>query len=74
MMNFVKRYHAKDIMKKIDKNPSLATNLYIDSNKIEELLVLSYILKIFKLVIIIMNLSYVVGVFWLVLCEAVYDF
>lgn len=74
MMNFVKRYHAKDIMKKIDKNPSLATNLYIDSNKIEELLVLSYILKIFKLVIIIMNLSYLVGVFWLVLCEAVYDF
>ena len=74
MMNFVKKYHAKDIMKKIDKNPSLATNLYIDSNKIEELLVLSYILKIFKLVIIIMNLSYLVGVFWLVLCEAVYDF
>jgi potassium voltage-gated channel Eag-related subfamily H protein 8 len=38
------------------------------------MLILSYILKIFKLVIIILNLSYLFGVFWLVLCEAVFDF
>jgi hypothetical protein len=61
-------------MDKIEKDPTLATNLDIDSNKIEEMLVFSYFLKIFKLVIIILNLSYLFGVMWIVLCEAVFDF
>ena len=61
-------------MAKIERDPSLAQNLDIDSNNIEELLVFSYFLKIFKLVIIILNLSYLFGVLWICLCEAVFDF
>ena len=61
-------------MAKIEKDPTLATNLDIDSNNIEEMLVFSYFLKIFKLVIIILNLSYLFGVMWILLCEAVFDF
>lgn len=61
-------------MAKIERDPTLATNLDIDSNKIEEMLVLSYFLKIFKLVIIILNLSYLFGVLWMGLCEAIFDF
>ena len=38
------------------------------------MLLLNYFLKIFKLVLIIMNLSYLFGVFWIAVCEAVMDF
>lgn len=31
-------------------------------------------LKIFKLVLVIMNIAYLTGVFWLVLCEGITDF
>ena len=61
-------------MKAIERDPSLANNLDVDSNKIEELLMISYFLKIFKLVIIILNVSYLFGICWLIICEAVYDF
>ena len=74
MMTVVKNYHKNKILAKIERNPSLGENLDIDSNNIEELLMFSYFLKILKLVIIIINLSYLFGVFWLALCEAVYDF
>ena len=74
MMDFVKKQSFKKTMAKIEKDPTLATNLDIDSNNIEEMLVFSYFLKIFKLVIIILNLSYLFGVMWILLCEAVFDF
>lgn len=74
MMNVVKKYRYKKTMAKIERDPTLATNLDIDSNNIEEMLVFSYFLKIFKLVIIILNLSYLFGVMWICLCEAIFDF
>ena len=58
----------------LDDDPELNENFDIDSNKLEEMLLLKYFLKIFKLVIVILNLSYLFGVFWICLCEAVMDF
>lgn len=52
----------------------MALNKDIDSNKIEDLLIISYTLKTLKLVIIIMNITYFTGIFFLVLCEMVHDF
>ena len=49
-------------------------NVDIDSNKIEDLLIISYTLKTLKLVIIIMNITYFTGIFFLVMCEGVHDF
>ena len=52
----------------------MAINVDIDSNKIEDLLIISYTLKTLKLVIIIMNISYFTGMFFLIISELVQDF
>lgn len=49
-------------------------NIEIDQNKIEECLLIEYFLKIVRLVIIILSISYFFGIFFLVVCEAVFDF
>ena len=46
----------------------------MDLNNDEKLLLTSYLLQILKLVIIIANISYLTGVGWLILCEAIRDF
>lgn len=52
----------------------LAFNTDLDQNKIEECLLTEYFLKIVRLVVIILALSYFFGIFFLVVCEAVLDF
>ena len=34
----------------------------------------SYAIKIFKLVVVILNITYLTGVIWLILCELLLDF
>jgi hypothetical protein len=57
-----------------DIDQSLAENKDLDSNKIKTILVVSYLLKTFKLAMIIFNLTYIVGIFWLIICEAHKDY
>lgn len=74
MIDSVKAFWSKLMLERLELDPELNNNLDLDSNKLEEMLMLSYVLKISKLIIIILNLSYVFGVFWMTLCEAVFDF
>lgn len=74
MTDAVKDWWQEQVIKQIEDNPELNDNFDLDSNKLEEMLLLNYFLKIFKLVIVILNLSYLFGVLWLCLCEAVIDF
>ena len=74
MTDAMKDYWKEVILERLEDDPELNNNLDVDSNKLEEMLLLNYFLKILKLVIIILNLSYLFGVFWMCLCEAVLDF
>jgi len=74
MTDAVKDYWQSVVIKQMELDPELNEDFDTDSNKLEEMLLLNYFLKIFKLVLIIMNLSYLFGVFWMVVCEAVMDF
>ena len=56
------------------RDPTLAINVDIDSNKIEDLLIISYSLKTFKIMITIMTITYYTGIFFLIMCEGVQDF
>jgi hypothetical protein len=56
------------------RDPTLANNVDIDSNKIEDLLIISYSLKTFKIMITIMTITYYTGIFFLIMCEGVQDF
>ena len=74
MTDAIKDFWQEWVAQQLDDDPELNENFDIDSNKLEEMLLLKYFLKIFKLVIVILNLSYLFGVFWICLCEAVMDF
>ena len=52
----------------------LANDKDADNNRIEDILMVSYAIKIFKLVIVILNITYLTAVIWLVLCELLLDF
>ena len=64
MTDAVKDYWQSVVIKQMELDPELNEDFDTDSNKLEEMLLLNYFLKIFKLVLIIMNLSYLFGVFW----------
>ena len=58
----------------MDTNDKQADNKDLDLNNVEKLLLTSYTLRIFKLMLVIANVSYLTGVGWMVLCEAIRDF
>ena len=74
MMQFVKAYYQNRIMKLIEENPALGNNSDADNNCIELQLFISYTLKTLRLAIIILNIAYLTGVFWLFIVEFVNDF
>ena len=56
-------------MKKIENDPDLGEDTLKDNNRIEFLLFISYGFQTFKLFIIIVNISFFVGMFWLIYCD-----
>lgn len=74
IMNKVKNRYKLKIQEIIEYDHDLASSIEVDNNKIEEILSISYSLKTLRLIIIIFNISFLTGVFWLMLCEFIQDF
>lgn len=53
----------------MQNDPFLANNMEIDSNKIERIIIISYVIKIFRIVVIIVILGYFLGIFWYILAD-----
>ena len=53
-------------------DPDREENNYSDENKMDFIMLLGVIMKIFKLVLIIANLSYFIGMSWLIICRLEY--
>ena len=74
IMQFFKRLSQEYIQDMVDTNWNLANSKLHDNSKIVSLLILSYFLRTLKLVVIITNVSYFLGIFWYIYCEAEIDF
>jgi hypothetical protein len=74
MMKHVKSIFHKKVKFIIDTDNELANDIDRDSTNIGYILVISYTLKTLKLIIVILNTSYITGVMFLVLSEGVDDF
>lgn len=75
IMGKIKIIYREKILEKM-KNDHLgvvANDKVHDHNKIQELLIIYYVLKITKLVIIILNFSYLFGMFWYIMIKFVED-
>ena len=54
---------------KIERWPEMADDMDIDQNGMNVQVKITYTFKIFKLVLLILNVIYFIGVFWLIYCE-----
>lgn len=66
--------HIKDLFKArlqriIDDEPELADNSDLDNNNIMTILMISYFFKTFKLIVVIVTISYFMGMLWYIFCE-----
>jgi len=52
----------------VENDDPMGDNKDIDNTKIRKLLLISYFLKTFKQVVIILNVSYFLGILWWILC------
>jgi phosphate starvation-inducible membrane PsiE len=59
----------ESMQNKIRSNPKIGEDQTNDHNSIEEILLLGYFLKTMKLVIMIFNISFFVGIFFFVFCD-----
>lgn len=60
---------TKRIKRRIKEDHSIGEDTINDHNNIERLLCTSYLLKTFKIIIIISNITYFLGVLWIMLCQ-----
>lgn len=74
IMGYFKNRSKLKILAIIEYDPELANSIEVDNNKIEEILSISYLLKTCRLVIILVNISFLTAVFWLMMCEFIQDF
>ena len=73
-MKWVKMKYKQKLQNLANKDSELARNIYIDNNKIEEILIIKYMFKIMKFVIIIVHISFIVGMGWMILMGTIEDF
>jgi len=74
LMGFIKSLFMKNLLYIVENDKELANNREIGNNNIEEILIISYTLKIFKLVVVILNITFLIGMFWRILTEFEADF
>lgn len=69
IMDIIKKQYQKNLDYIIEKRPDLAENTLLDNNNISRLITINNVLRIFKLVLIILNISYFLGFAWYFVCE-----
>lgn len=73
IMKVIKSHYQKKLDDLIIENPELADNMDIDNNNISLLIMISNALKIFRLVIIILSISYFLGFGWFIICQEFFE-
>lgn len=72
IMVIIKKQYQKKLDHIIENDPEKAEDTTSDNNNISRLIAINNILRIFKLVLIILNISYFLGFGWYILCELTY--
>lgn len=68
-MRQVKMIFNRQLENIIKNDPELAENSDLDNNNIMLILMISYFFKTFKLVVIILTVSYFIGMVWYIYCD-----
>ena len=74
IMSKFEYFNRRKIKEIINNDQILAENIVLDNNNITTMVMTNFIIKIIKLVIIILNISYFLGFFWFIYCNLVMDY
>lgn len=69
IMADVRKIFTRRLDKIIANDPLAATDKTIDQNKISQLIIINFILRITKLAAVIVNICYFLGLIWYILCD-----
>lgn len=69
MVDICKNRNKQRVLKQIERDPTKDDDLDTDYNSINSFFNMSYSLKIFKLFLMILSLSYFTGMIWFIFCE-----
>ena len=69
MMEKLKYFNKRKIDAIIKNDKLLANDITVDNNNVTAMLIINFLIKIFKLILIIINISYFLGFFWYILCD-----
>jgi len=73
-MRVIKVSQMNKLKKLCEERPDLANDKNNDYINIVRILVIDYSLNTLELVILIINSSYILGMLWFIMCDAVEDF
>ena len=68
----IQSIQRKNSIKMIKKDPIFGEDTSQDHNNVEKLLKIKYCLRTLKLILIILNFSYFLGMFWLIISSQVH--
>jgi hypothetical protein len=68
-MHMVKKFYQRRLERIVRDDPELAKDNLIDNNNIMVILTIGYLFKTFKIVIVILGVSYFIGIFWYIYCD-----
>lgn len=68
-MQQLQKFYSHKILKEIERDPLLDDNLDKDMNSIDWLIKVRYMLKTFKLILMLFNVSYFTGILWIIYCD-----
>jgi hypothetical protein len=73
IMKVVKIYYQNKMTYLINNNKKLANNFYVDNNHIGQQLAIKLLLSLFKMVFILFNFSYFIGMTWIIILKILKD-
>jgi hypothetical protein len=73
-MKGVKKYYQNKLIEDVKQNPKLADDCTIDHTKIFDIIVLSLTLRTLRLILMIWNFSFFIGMGWLLLCVSLEEY
>jgi hypothetical protein len=74
LMKMIKSHLNLALEKRCLWDEDFANNRDKSNNNVESILFISYGLKTLQLTVVILNISYILGMLWIIMCQAVEDF
>jgi hypothetical protein len=74
MMADIRKFYSKRLEIIIAEDPLAAVDIVNDRNKINQIVMVNFWLRIIKLGLIIVNICYFLGLIWYIICELGRDY